>query len=90
MAAAMDNYNVVASQQRQKGGHNNQMKMTFDGGIGRGHLMVATMENGKSVERSMAAAMDNGKVTAQQDSEAVTEQEQEADVMSKDKSFKDQ
>jgi hypothetical protein len=90
MAAAIDNNKAVARQQRQRGGRNNQMKMTFDGGGGRGHLMAATMENGKVVERSMVAEMDDGKAMGQQDLEAGTEQKQEADVMSEDKSFKDQ
>jgi hypothetical protein len=36
MAVAMDNNKAVARQQRQRGGHNNQMKMTFDGGDGGG------------------------------------------------------
>ncbi len=35
MAVAMDNNKVVAGLQRQRGGRNNQIKMTFDGGSGR-------------------------------------------------------
>jgi hypothetical protein len=85
MAAAMDNNEVVARRQRQRGGRNSQMKMTFNGGGGRGRSTEATTENGKAVERSTAAAMDNGKATAQQDSEATKEQEQEVDAMSEDK-----
>jgi hypothetical protein len=61
------------------------MKMTFNGGGGRGCSTAATIENGKAAERSTAAAMDDGKATAQQDSEAVTEQEQETDAMLEDK-----
>ena len=58
--------------------------------MGGGRLTAATMENSKAAERSTAVAMDNGKATVQQDLEAATEQEQEADAMLEDKSFKDQ
>ncbi len=90
MAVAMDNNKAVARQQRQRGGRNNQTKMTFDRGSGRGHLTAVTMENGKAAEHSTTAAMDDGDATVQQDLEAVTVQEQEADAMLEDKSFKDQ
>jgi hypothetical protein len=40
------------------------MKMTFDGGGGRGRLTVTTIKNGKAAERSTAAVMNNGKATA--------------------------
>ncbi len=63
MAAAMDDNEAVARQQKQRGGCNNQMKMTFDGSNGRGRSTAATMENSKAVEHSAAAAMDNGNVT---------------------------
>jgi hypothetical protein len=76
---------VIARRQRQRGGRNNQMKMMFDSSGGWGRLMVATMENGKAAECSTVAVMANGKAMAQQDSEAATEQEQEADAMLEDK-----
>jgi hypothetical protein len=81
----MDNNEAVARQQRQRGGCNNQMKMTFDGSGGRGHLTAATMENNEAVERSMVVAMDDSKAAAQQDLEAAIEQEQQVDGMSEDK-----
>ncbi len=59
MAVAMDANEAVARQQRQRGGCNNQLKMTFDGGGGQGHSTVATIENSKAAERSTAAAMGN-------------------------------
>jgi hypothetical protein len=90
MAAAMDNNEAVARQQKQRGGCNNQMKMTFDSGDGRGRSTAATMENSKAEEHSTAAAMNNNKVTACQNLEAAIEQEKEGDAMSEDKSFKDQ
>ncbi len=51
----MDGNKVVARQQRQRWGCNNQMKMMFDGGGGRGRSTVVTMENGEAVEHSMVA-----------------------------------
>ncbi len=64
MAAAMDNKEALARQQRQRGGRNNQMKMTFDSGGGQGQSTVVAMENGKAAEHSTAAAMDNNKAMA--------------------------
>jgi hypothetical protein len=85
MAATMDNNKAVARQQRQRGGRNNQIEMTFEGGGGRGHSTVVTMENGKVTEHSTAVVTDDSKVTVQQDLESATEQEQEADAMLEDK-----
>ncbi len=85
MAAVMDNNEAVARQQKQRGGHINQMKMTFDGGGGRGRSMAATIENGKAAERSTVAVTDNSEAMAQKDLEAATEQEQEVDAMLEDK-----
>jgi hypothetical protein len=90
MAEAMDDNKVAARRQRQRGGCNNQMKMTFNGGSGQGHWMAAMMENKVVAECSTAAGIEDSKTTAQQDLEAATEQEQEADAMLEDKSFKDQ
>ncbi len=90
MAVAMDDNKAVARRQRQRGGRNNQIKMTFDSAGGWGRLMAVMMVNGEAVERSTVVMMDKGKGMVRQVLEAATDQEQETDAMSEDKSFKDQ